>query len=201
MIKNIKEGDFLSEQSHYRVLKLRKDGTAELRHTESNTNVTVSMSYIKELMASADEALEEKKVTKEDKRDGTLGIRSIFEAISGPEVFTVCFKKQNTPKTKQALNKEINDRITAFVEAVEKAKASKKSISQVAAKHFEDLVKNPILPVNEGEDRILRGYKVQFTSRDGKYQCMDMSIDSLRPVNINTIKWLIYKGVKYVVAE
>lgn len=62
MIKNIKEGDFLSEQSHYRVLKLRNDGTAELRHTESNTDVTVSTSYIKELMVSADESLEEKKV-------------------------------------------------------------------------------------------------------------------------------------------
>lgn len=89
----------------------------------------------------------------------------------------------------------------AFVEAIEKAKSSKKSISMVAAKHFEELIKNPILPYVEGEDRILRGYKIQFQSVDGRYQCMDMEIKSPRPVNINTIKWLIYKGVKYTVTE
>lgn len=57
----------------------------------------------------------------------------------------------------------------------------------------------------EGEDRVLRGYKMQFVSRDGKYKCLDMDIersskeDGIRLVNINTIKQLIFNGVKYVV--
>ena len=56
-----------------------------------------------------------------------------------------------------------------------------------------------------GEDRVLRGYKVQFASRDGRYDCVDMDIvrtdkeSGIRPVNINTIKWLIFNGVKYIV--
>ncbi len=61
------------------------------------------------------------------------------------------------------------------------------------------------LPYEEGEDRVLRGYKIQFESRDGRYDCVDMDItktdkeSGIRPVNILTIKWLIYNGVKYVV--
>lgn len=57
----------------------------------------------------------------------------------------------------------------------------------------------------EGEDRVLRGYKIQFESRDGRYDCVDMDItktnkeSGVRPVNINTIKYLIFDGVKYVV--
>lgn len=53
--------------------------------------------------------------------------------------------------------------------------------------------------------RVLRGYKMQFVSRDGKYKCMDMDIKRTgketgeRYVNINTISHLIYNGVKYVV--
>ena len=51
----------------------------------------------------------------------------------------------------------------------------------------------------------MRGYKMQFVSRDGKYKCMDMDIERTeketgeRLVNINTISQLIYNGVKYVV--
>lgn len=64
---------------------------------------------------------------------------------------------------------------------------------------------NPILGFEEGEDRVLRGYKVQFESRDGKYNCVDMDIErtekesGVRPVNINSLKWLIFNGVKYIV--
>lgn len=64
---------------------------------------------------------------------------------------------------------------------------------------------NPIKDYTEGEDRVLRGFKIQFVSRDGKYRCMDMDItktdkeSGIRPVNILTIKWLIFNGVKYIV--
>lgn len=57
----------------------------------------------------------------------------------------------------------------------------------------------------QGEDRVLRGYKIQFESRDGRYDCVDMDItktdkeSGIRPVNILTIKWLIFNGVKYIV--
>ena len=59
---------------------------------------------------------------------------------------------------------------------------------------LEHIQNNPIKDFIEGEDRVLRGYKMQFVSRDGKYKCLDMDIernskeDGIRLVNINTIK-------------
>lgn len=70
---------------------------------------------------------------------------------------------------------------------------------------LEFIQNNPVKDYIEGEDRVLRGYKMQFVSRDGKYKCMDMDIKRTgketgeRYVNINTISHLIYNGVKYVV--
>lgn len=70
---------------------------------------------------------------------------------------------------------------------------------------FYELVIKKIKDYTEGEDRVLRGFKIQFVSRDGKYRCMDMDIEKTekdtgeRLVNINTISQLIYNGVKYTV--
>lgn len=200
-IKQLKVGDVLSESSHYVVQRI--DGSVVyVKHYESGDTVRLGNEYIEGYVESADEVVEEVEVTKEDKRDGTKGIRSIFEGIHTPQVFTVCFKKQDKPKTKKRFDEEVENRIDSFIKAVEKAKAQKKSISSVARGYFTDLALNPILTYEEGEDRVLRGYKVQFESRDGRYNCIDMDIDgenNVRPVNINTIKWLIYDGVKYIV--
>lgn len=82
-------------------------------------------------------------------------------------------------------------------------KNSKKGIVDWAKKTLYTLMNNPIPKIIEGEDRVLRGYKIQFESRDGKYQCIDMDIEDLennvRLVNINTIKWLIIDNTKYIV--
>lgn len=70
---------------------------------------------------------------------------------------------------------------------------------------LEMVQKNPIKNYIEGEDRVLRGYKIQFVSRDGKYKCIDMDIKKTdketgeRLVNINTISALVVNGTKYVV--
>lgn len=81
-------------------------------------------------------------------------------------------------------------------------KRIKKGVADAAKKFAEELIKNPILPYEEGEDRVLRGFKIQFGSRDGRYNCIDMDIEdtnNVRPVNINTIRWIILGGTKYVV--
>lgn len=143
-----------------------------------NLRVVTGMSYLKNYTNSADLFETTVKVTKEDKKDGTLGIRSIWENIHSGQVFTVCFKKQDKPKSKRKLQEK--NLIT-------------------------ELVNSPVLPYEEGEDRVLRGYKIQFESRDGRYDCVDMDItktdkeSGIRPVNILTIKWLIFNGVKYIV--
>lgn len=203
-IKELKSGAVLSESSHY-IVKDILGSNVRLTHYESNSEVTIDLNYLKKYTNSADLFTRTEKVTKEDKRDGTLGIRSIWENIHSGQVFTVCFKKQDKSKTKKRLNEEIDTLVSQFSEDIDKVKASKKGVADRAKELITKLVKEPILPYEEGEDRILRGYKIQFESRDGRYDCVDMDIvrtekeSSIRPVNILTIKWLIFNGVKYIV--
>lgn len=201
MIKEFQVGDVLSESSHYRVTKMLGNDTM-LEHLESGDIVHINKMYIEKYLTSADEILEVVKVTKEDKRDGTLGIRSIFENIHSDQAFTVCFKKQDRPKTQKKLNDEIATLISDFSNEIDTIQKSKKGVAEAAKKFAEELIKNPILPYEEGENRVLRGFKIQFESRDGRYNCVDVDLptnENVRPVNINAIQWLIIDGKKYVV--
>ena len=120
-VKQLKEGDVLSETSHY-IVKCSRNGSVILKHYEGGTEVALSLDYIQSFTNSADEVIEEVHVTKEDKKDGTKGIRSIFEGIHSSQVFTVCFKKQDKAKSKKAINAEIEAKTEAFVDAVNKAR-------------------------------------------------------------------------------
>lgn len=202
MIKSFKVGDVLSESSHYKVLADNDNLNFKLKHLESGDVVYIDEKYIHNYLESADDFTNEVKVTREDKKDGTLGIRSIFEGIHGSQVFTVCFKKQDTPKSQRKLNAEIATLISDFSKEIDTIQKNKKGVADAAKKFAEELIKNPILPYEEGEDRVLRGFKIQFGSRDGRYNCIDMDIEdtnNVRPVNINTIRWIILGGTKYVV--
>lgn len=145
------------------------------------------------------------KAYKEDKKDGTPGIRTIFEGIKSSEVFTVVFQKQDKAKTKKQYEAEREAQRQEAVALIDKAKKAKKSMAEAYKLALEHIQNNPIKDFIEGEDRVLRVYKMQFVSRDGKYKCMDMDVvrgpkeTGERLVNINTIKQLIFNGVKYVV--
>lgn len=203
-IKEIQVGDIFSEESHYIVAKIGKD-SIEFKHLESGKTVKLSNEYVKNLLNTSDQFHKEVKVGKEDKKDGTPGIRSIFESIKSSEVFTVVFKKQGKAKTKKQLNEEKAAQREKAIALIDKAKKSKKSMAEAYKIALEMIQNNPILDTIEGEDRVLRGFKMQFVSRDGKYRCMDMDIKRTdketgeRLVNINTISVLVYNGVRYVV--
>lgn len=203
-INQLKQGSIISESSHYIVNRM-SGSTAWLTHFESGEEVQIGMSYLKNYTNSADLFETTVKVTKEDKKDGTLGIRSIWENIHSGQVFTVCFKKQDKPKSRRKLQEEIDTIVEQFSNSIDAVKNSKKGVANAAKNLVTELVNNPVLPYEEGEDRVLRGYKIQFESRDGRYNCVDMDIQQtdkesgVRPVNINTIKYLIFDGVKYVV--
>lgn len=203
-INQLKQGSIISESSHYIVNRV-SGSTAWLTHFESGEEVRIGMSYLKNYTNSADLFETTVKVTKEDKKDGTLGIRSIWENIHSGQVFTVCFKKQDKPKSRRKLQEEIDTIVEQFSNSIDAVKNSKKGVANAAKNLVTELVNNPVLPYEEGEDRVLRGYKIQFESRDGRYNCVDMDIQQtdkesgVRPVNINTIKYLIFDGVKYVV--
>jgi len=223
-IKLLKEGDVLSEISHYKVMSVNKmNESVHLLHQESGESVQISKGYIKDHIVSGDEYDTEIKVGREDKfwtekqiellsvnphnvKPGDLrqkGIRTIWEEIYTPHVFTVCFKKQDKAKTAKQLQAETKAIADKFAEEIEKVKTAKKGVTEASIAFVEQLVKTPILPYEEGEERVLRGYKVQFTSRDGKYSCIDMDIAdttaNVRPVNINSISWIIFNNVKYTV--
>nr|DAV02103.1 MAG TPA: hypothetical protein [Crassvirales sp.] len=203
-INQLKQGSIISESSHYIVNRV-SGSTAWLTHFESDEEVQIGMSYLRNYTNSADLFETTVKVTKEDKKDGTLGIRSIWGNIHSGQVFTVCFKKQDKPKSKRKLQEEIDAIVEQFSNSIDAVKNSKKGVANAAKNLVTELVNNPVLPYEEGEDRVLRGYKIQFESRDGRYDCVDMDIaktdkaSGIRPVNILTIKWLIYNGVKYIV--
>ena len=203
-IKEIEVGDIFSEESHYVVNKVAKD-KVEFLHLESGKKVSLSNEYVANLLNTSDQYDNEVKVGKEDKKDGTPGIRTIFENIKSSEVFTVVFKKQDKPKTKKAIETEKEAQRAEAVALIDKAKKAKKSMATAYKEALELIQNNPVKDYIEGEDRILRGYKMQFVSRDGKYRCMDMDITRTdketgeRLVNINTISQLIYNGTKYIV--
>lgn len=203
-INQLKQGSIISESSHYIVNRV-SGSNAWLTHFESGGEVQIGMSYLKNCTNSADLFETTVKVTKEDKKDGTLGIRSIWENIHSGQVFTVCFKKQDKPKSKRKLQEEIDAIVEQFSNSIDTVKNNKKGVANAAKNLITELVNSPVLPYEEGEDRVLRGYKIQFESRDGRYDCVDMDItktdkeSDIRPVNILTIKWLIFNGVKYIV--
>ena len=203
-INQLGKGAVISESSHYIVDRVA-GSTVHLKHFESGEDVQIGISYLKNYTNSADLYDTTVEVTKEDKKDGTLGIRSIFENIHSSQVFTVCFKKQDKPKSKRKLQEEIDAIVEQFSNSIDTVKNNKKGVANAAKNLITKLVNNPVLPYEEGEDRVLRGYKVQFASRDGRYDCVDMDIvrtdkeSGIRPVNILTIKWLIFNGVKYIV--
>lgn len=203
-IKEIEVGDIFSEESHYVVNKVAKD-RVEFLHVESGKKVSLNNEYVANLLNTSDQYDNEVKVGKEDKKDGTPGIRTIFENIKSSEVFTVVFKKQDKPKTKKAIEAEKEAQRAEAVALIDKAKKAKKSMAVAYKEALEFIQNNPVKDYIEGEDRILRGYKMQFVSRDGKYRCMDMDITRTdketgeRLVNINTISQLIYNGTKYIV--
>lgn len=222
-LSDIRKGDVFSESSHYVFDGM--DGTQLVfKHTESGTEgIRLSPDYVRDFLSTADQFTEEIKVGKLDKKWTALqigklsardkkaygnpevgdirlpGIRTVWDSIHSAKVFTVCFQKADKALSKTAYNKALKAQQDYVVEVIEKARRDKKSMRTAASKAVIHVQENPVLDYTPGDDRTLRGYKVQFESIDGRYQCMDMDINEARPVNINTIKWLVIDGIKYIV--
>jgi hypothetical protein len=230
--KDVKKGDCFSEVSHYIYDSVSStDKTLHvLKHLETGAPVTLRQAYIENVTCSADQYTEEVRVGREDKfwtekqildaanagdltadhkvRVGDVrqkGIRTIFQEIYDSHVGIFCYLKQDKALTKKELESLRQEQIDKAVAAIIKTQKNKEGVAKEAEAQLKWLQENPILPYKKGDERILRGYKVQFESRDGRYDCVDMDIDTskeennIRPVNINTLLWIVYKGVKYIV--
>ena len=161
-------GDFLGEITRLQVKAIQGDAVT-LTNLNNGREVTYSKAYAESLCDSAhyfdktvEVGIEDKfwtasQIAKEkpgdDIRAGDLkllGIQSLFKNI-GSEVFTVVFKKQDTPKTKKAYKEEVD-------KAIAECKAD--------PSRFEHYIKNPILDYVPGELRTLHGVKLEFNSLD-----------------------------------
>lgn len=224
-LNEIEVGDIFSESSHYIVTGISSTGVT-FNHLASGQSVTLDNKYVTDLLSTGDQYQSEVKVGKEDKlwtakqiadavKKGTLaadhevrvgdlkekGLRSIFEDIHSSECFTVCFLKQETVLSPAAYKKKIDAEVVKALATIEATKVAKKGVAKTAQQVIEDLLYNPIQKIEPGEERILRGFKVEFTSRDGRYNCIDMDLpegNNVRPVNINTLQWIVIRGVKYI---
>lgn len=220
-LQDVRKGDIFSESSVY-VFEEVQGNNYKFKHLASKQTVTLDSKYVEKLLTTADQFDKQVVTGKEDKhwtvkqiedavKKGELkadhkvqvgdmrqeGIRTIFENI-GNEVFTVCFQKADKVLSKKAYDTAVQDAAKNALLKLESAKATKKGVVNAANSVIEELLRNPILPIERGEERVLRGYKQQFTSRDGRYNCLDADILDTRPVNISTLLWLVVNNVKYI---
>lgn len=211
----IRTGDVFSETPVYKLNRKLSNGNFQMIHQQTGKLVELTSQYVTDLLVTADQYDKEVVVGKEDKlwTDAQIkkdnikgvnvgdvrvpGIRTIFENI-GNEVFTVCFTKQPTTLSKTAFNNLVKGKVAEAIDKIESARRSKKSMKSAAENVIQDLIENPVLQTQPGEERVLRGYKLQFSSRDGKYRCFDCDINDSRFVNINTLCWIVVNNVKYI---
>lgn len=231
-VLDIKLGDIFSESSHYIFRGRREEGTGRNKkginkflHLASNTEIELGDPYVEHLLNSADQYSEEIKVGKEDKfwtakqieeyiktaegakgtppRVGDLrlkGIRTIWSEIYDSKVFTVCYIKADKKKAKKQLEAEKSAQLQEAL-----SKLGSRNIVASVKSVIEKIQENPILDFIPGDERTLRGYKVQFSSVNGLYDVIDMDLPEtdqnrrIRSVNVNEIIWLGIDGVKYIV--
>ena len=225
-ISEIKVGDIFSESSHY-IFKGWKGDKLSFTHLESNTNVELGEGYVGNLLDTADQFKEEITVSREDRlwtqkqiddaiKSGGLakdtkirvgdirqeGIRSIWKNINSAQVFTVNFNKTSKNLSKTELAKQKKDQLDNAIAAINKAQSGKSGVAKAAEQAIKEIQENPILNFQKGEERTLRGYKVQFESITGYYDVIDMDITTgmnRRQVHINEINWLVIGNVRYIV--
>lgn len=230
-INLISAGDVFSETSHY-IAKGRTADLIQFEHVETGRLVSLGNSYVADLLSTANQFTETVVVGKEDKywtarqitdavtkgelpvdhlvREGDVrvkGIRSIFEDIYDGTVFEAVFQKKDAKLSAKKF-KELRDaQIAEALAEIEKVATQKKGVKNASFEALRKIQDNPIFESTPGEMRTLHGYKVQFKSRDGHYDCIDLDLPAddsnkrIRQVNINTLKELVVKGVKYVVEK
>jgi hypothetical protein len=225
-INELEVGDIFSEVAHYTLSAKGKDSMT-FKHHGTDKDVTLNNNYISNLLKSAQSYTKTVIVGLEDKlwtkakidaaaKKGqdmtninvgdlqTVGIRTVWEGIHSSQVFSVGYYKKDTDKPKKQYAQELKDQAAMLAQKIQDTATAKKGVVNAAISVIEELQKNPVSPIIKGELRKLRGYKIQFTSRDGGYDCVDMDLTpqsnggNVRPVNINTIQFIIFDDVLYV---
>lgn len=218
-LNDMKKGDVFSETVHYRFMG--KVGLEyEFENTATGLIVGISPDYVETFLLSAEQFDTEVEVGKEDKywtqkqidesgrtdvNVGDLrlpGIKTIWDSITGKDVFCVIYGVNPEKLTKKEFQARREKQMEDAVAEIEKAQKSRTGVAKMAEMVIKKIQENPIFDYDPKPPRLLRGYKIEFKSNDGRYDCVDMdkpNDDNIRPVNINTITTLVYNRVKYIV--
>jgi len=222
IISDIQPGHNFSELSHYTFVERTPAGMNVFLRHGTNEYIEVSDQYVEEFMKTSDQYQTVQYVGKVDTfwtqnkidkaiKDGIYtaetapavdslhkkGIRTIFEEIDGKHVFSCMFKAQSKETKAQLEARKAEQRALLMTQV--RTGLNKSELNDLVETLISKAQDDPI--VKEERDRVLKGYKMQFKTTDGKYQCMDLTLDppEPRPVNINTLVWLVYDGVKSIV--
>lgn len=219
-LSEIRVGDIFSEQSYFKVTKVNTD-SIDFLHIYTGETVRLNNNYVSDILFTADQYQQEVTVGILDKiwtasqikeeikknpafnmKEGDLkqeGIKTVWSNV-GTKPFTVCFVKQGKTLSNKAYETKVKQVIDNALREIDTAAKGKKGVAKTASEVIEELIRNPISNQEPGEERVLRGYKIQHESTDGYYQVVDLDItqgENKRLVNLNTIKWLVVGGVKY----
>lgn len=217
-LNEVKPGDVFSEQSCFVFLNKEGSDTYNMKHLSTGETVKLSGTYVQDMLQTADQYEKEQKIGLENKywtkaqltasqgsvdpliREGDLkiiGMRTVWNTVSS-QVFTAIFRKKDTVLSNKAYNTKVQEVVTKALADIESAKVGKKGVAKTAAQVLEEVIKNPVLQVEQGEIRVLRGIKQQWESSTGFFDVLDIDLNEKRQVNINTLEALIVDGVKWV---
>lgn len=176
--KKLKPNDCLSEVQYYKVVKIAgnkvqlKNGIGE--------DVVVDNNYVANCLISADQFVEENKITKTE-------AAKLF--LDNPNVaLTVSFNKQ--------------------VKAEDVTKEIMESYEGSTPKDMSDAIKKAVKKALVGEERVLVGYHTGIQDDFGRVSAVDMNIEkdpskdynsALRLVDPRNINFIVLKGKKYTV--
>lgn len=177
---NLQQGEVLSETQFYTVVK--KQGDRVQLATDDGNNIVVDKNYVNEMLSSAAQFTDTKKVTRTELTHIVLSYPRI--------AMTVHFNKQvKEADVKKALYNLYPNK--------------GKIISQ---KDFEKQVRSALSL--KGEERVMKGRHYGNTDNNGRIQFIDMGLGTKqagandarqRLVDPRTLNWAIIDGVKYVV--
>lgn len=170
--KNLKVGEVLSETQYYKVEKI-KGNQAQLL-TANGDSIVLNDEYINNLLSSATQYDEVKKVTRTELAETFLANARV--------AMTVMFHKKVDPK-------QVSESVSSIYGEL--------NLGMTEAS-FQKKVK-AVLDL-KGEERIMVGRHYGSVDVNGRVSFVDMNIDSGNPnrlVDPRTIDYLIVGGIKY----
>ena len=179
--KGVKKGDILSGTTFYTVDSISSSELVVTESTTGKSGIKIGNKYAEKLLNSSDFYSTEKEKTATE-------LSNIIQF--NPEVaMSIYFKKKDKNKSKSQYNDEIKAKCIEINDCI-----LSKGLNAV-----EELLKNPVSKVIEGEMRLIKGYSKGTLDPSGRLEFCDVEDKSVvKGVDPRTIEYVIVKGTKYI---